>query len=120
MVGEMIAGVYTPVVLAVKDCYGNVIDGSSLRSVAPLSINMGTSNYSVQSVGRIFQLLPGLNQTVAKSGIIITANYGSIQLASYNATCLPGKNIHQAEHMLNRLSNRRNEILIKSYEYRYQ
>lgn len=91
MVGEMIAGVNSPVVLALKDCYGNVIDGSSLRGAAPLTINVGNFNYSVQSVGRIFQLVPGLTQTVAKSGIIITANYGSVQLASYNATCLPGK-----------------------------
>lgn len=90
MVGEMIAGVNTPVVIALKDCYGNVIDGSSLRGAAPLTINMGNFNYSVQPVGRIFQLTPGLNQTVAQSGIIITANYGSVQLASYNATCLPG------------------------------
>lgn len=108
MVGEMIAGANTPVVLALKDCYGNVIDGSSLRGVAPLTINLGTSNFSVQSMGRIFQLLPGLNQTVAKSGIIVTANYGSIQLASYNATCLPGKTFIK----LNILSNRRNEMLV--------
>ncbi len=93
MVGEMIAGVNTPVVVAIKDCFGNVIDGSSLRGAAPLTINVGNLNYSLQSVGRIFQLMPGLNQTVARSGIIITANYGSVQLASYNATCLPGKNL---------------------------
>ncbi|KAG0620065.1 hypothetical protein M758_4G186300 [Ceratodon purpureus] len=100
MVGEMIAGVYTPVVLALKDCYGNVIDGSSLRGVSPLTISMGNLNSSVQSVGRIFQLIPGLNQTVAKYGIIVTANYGSIQLASYNATCLPGKTLTNPIHYI--------------------
>lgn len=94
MVGEMIAGVNTPVVLALKDCFGNVIDGSSLRGAAPLTVNMGNSNFSVQSVGRIFQVVPGLNQTVAQSGILITANYGAVQLTSYNATCLPGKTIN--------------------------
>lgn len=90
MVGEMIAGVFTPVVVALIDAFGNVIDGSMLRGTPPVTVNLGGQNFSAQAVGRTFQLLPGLNQTVAKSGIIISANYGSAQLATFNATCLPG------------------------------
>lgn len=90
MVGKMIAGQLTPIWVALLDTYGNTIDGSKLSKSIPLIIKWNNLSFNTTNNGHIFELLPGINQTIATTNISISAFYNGTQIAIYNATCLPG------------------------------
>lgn len=86
----MIAGQLTPIWIALLDLYGNTIDGSTLPKSTPVVIQWNNLSFNTTNNGQIFVLLPGINQTIASTNISVIAFYGSTQIATYIATCLPG------------------------------
>jgi len=90
MVGKMIAGQLTPIWVALLDTYGNTIDRSKLPKSMPLIIHWNNLSFNATNNGRIFELLPGINQTIASTNISISASYNATQIETFNAICEPG------------------------------
>ena len=86
----MVAGQQAAVQVALLDMYGNTIDGSTLNRATPVVIQWNGLNLNATNNGLTFELIPGLNQTVATSGITINATYMGTQVATFSATCFPG------------------------------